>query len=104
MVVDTSALVAILLDEPEAERFGRAVADAAQAMLSAANYVELGFLARSRRRQSRAVEAFARYGKGNHPARLNFGDCFAYALAKERGKPLLLKGNGFARTDIHPAL
>ena len=52
----------------------------------------------------RAFEAFLRYGKGRHPARLNLGDCFAYALAKERGEPLLFKGDDFARTDIEPAL
>jgi ribonuclease VapC len=128
MVVDTSALVAILLDEPEAEAFGRALTATPGAALSTANYVEFGFLARSRRRQSLAevdaalgrwridvvpvsltqarlaVEAFARYGKGHHPARLNYGDCFAYALAKERGEPLLFKGDDFARTDIAAVL
>ena len=128
MVVDTSALMAILLDEPEAERFGRVVAEAPRAVLSSANYVEFGMLAYTRRNlsvaridltldrwgvtivpvspaQARlAVEAFARYGKGNHPARLNYGDCFAYALAKERGEPLLFKGEDFARTDIAAAL
>ena len=127
MVVDTSALMAILLDEPEAERFGRTVAEAPQAALSAANYVEFGMLAHTRRNlsvaridlvldrwgvtvvpvspaQARlAVEAFARYGKGLHPARLNYGDCLAYALAKERGEPLLFKGGDFSRTDVVPA-
>jgi ribonuclease VapC len=128
MVVDTSALVAILLDEPETEAFGRVLATTPGPALSTANYVEFGFLARSRRRQSLAevdaalehwrievvpvslvharlaVEAFARYGRGNHPARLNYGDCFAYALAKERGEPLLFKGDDFPLTDITPAL
>ena len=95
-------------------------------IMSAATYVELGIMARSRqgfdaavvderpgplaeyrdrarchRQQARlAVEAFAAFGKGRHPARLNYGDCFAYALAKERGEPLLFKGSDFARTDI----
>jgi ribonuclease VapC len=50
-----------------------------------------------------ALAAFARYGRGRHEAKLNFGDCFAYALAKERGDPLLFKGEDFARTDIAPA-
>ena len=51
-----------------------------------------------------AREAYRRFGKGNHPAGLNFGDCFAYALAKERDLPLLFKGDDFARTDLRPAL
>ena len=51
-----------------------------------------------------AVEAFRRFGRGRHPARLNIGDCFAYALAKRRGEPLLFKGDDFAQTDIEPAL
>lgn len=128
MVVDTSALVAILLGEPEARRFGQAIATASRVVMSAATYVEFGLLARSKRgfdtaaiddalsswhvevvavspAQARlAVEAFGKYGKGQHPARLNFGDCFAYALAKERGEPLLFKGDDFAQTDIEPAL
>lgn len=128
MVVDTSALMAILLDEPESERFARIVADTPQAVLSTGNYLEFGMLAYTRRNlsvaridltldrwgvtvapvspaQARlAVEAFARYGKGNHPARLNYVDCFAYALAKERDEPLLFKGDDFSRTDIKPVL
>jgi ribonuclease VapC len=128
MVVDTSALVAILLDEPETEAFGRVLATTPGPALSAANYVEYGFIARSRRSQSLAeveaalgrwrvevvpvslaqarlaIEAFARYGKGRHAASLNYGDCFAYALAKERGEPLLFKGDDFAQTDVAAAL
>ena len=96
--------------------------------MSAATYVELGIIARSRQgfeaaavdealarwgvcdrapspTQARlAIEAFAAFGKGLHPARLNYGDCFAYALAKERGEPLLFKGSDFARTDIVAAI
>jgi ribonuclease VapC len=53
---------------------------------------------------SRCRDAYADYGRGNHPAKLNFGDCFAYALAKLSGEPLLFKGNDFAQTDIEPAL
>jgi ribonuclease VapC len=128
MVVDTSALAAILLREPEEVAFAESIAAARRPMLSAANFVEFGILAGSRRAYPRpaveslvarwgleivpvsleqarlAVEAFARYGKGKHPAGLNHGDCFAYALAKERGEPLLFKGQDFARTDVTPAL
>jgi ribonuclease VapC len=128
MVVDTSALVAILLGEPEAARFGRAIATAGRCAMSAASYVEFGMLAAShvsfdtsavdaalRRwrievlpvtaaRARLALEAFHAFGKGRHKARLNFGDCFAYALAKERGEPLLFKGGDFALTDVAAAL
>jgi ribonuclease VapC len=128
MVVDTSALIAILLDEPEAARFGRLIATTPRCVMSAGSYVEFGMLAASRRgydaatvdaalerwqlgimpvtpAQARlALGAFHRYGKGRHAAGLNYGDCFAYALAKERGEPLLFKGDDFARTDIVPAL
>jgi ribonuclease VapC len=114
--------------ETEAEPFSRMVANDRQAVLSAANYVEFGMLAQSRRNLSTAridavlgdwgvatvpvslaqarlaVEAFARFGKGRHPAGLNYGDCFAYALAKERGEPLLFMGEDFARTDIARAV
>jgi ribonuclease VapC len=51
-----------------------------------------------------AREAYRKYGKGNHPAKLNLGDCFAYALAKARGEPLLFKGHDFRRTDVEPAI
>ncbi|MEK0082188.1 type II toxin-antitoxin system VapC family toxin [Benzoatithermus flavus] len=127
MIVDTSALVAILLDEPETVPFARLIAAASPCIMSAASYVEFGVLAASRagydalavdaalRRwkleiapvtaaQARlALDAFHRCGKGRHPAGLNFGDRFAYALAKERGEPLLFKGGDFAQTDIASA-
>jgi ribonuclease VapC len=128
MVVDTSALIAILAGEPDAVDHGRAIAGAVAPAMSAASYVELMIIALSRALAGRAeveemlkdaqielvpvsidharfaVAAFDRFGKGRHPAKLNFGDCFAYALAKERGEPLLFKGEDFARTDLVPAL
>lgn len=128
MVVDTSALAAILLGEPEEAAFATRIAEADRSLLSAASYVEFGLLAGSRRGYRRpavdemltgwglevvpvshhqaklAIEAFNQYGRGRHPARLNYGDCFAYALAKERGLALLFKGDDFARTDVLPAI
>jgi ribonuclease VapC len=128
MVVDTSVIVAILMAEPDAELLGAALASARAPMMSAASYVELLLVSLSRDIAGRAevdemladaaieivpvsleharlaVTAFERYGNGRHPARLNYGDCFAYALAKERVEPLLFKGDEFARTDIVPAL
>jgi ribonuclease VapC len=127
MVVDSSALVAILFGEPEAARFKAAIAGANTPVVSAVAFVEVAMVALSRRgftaheveqRLSQmglailpvtvvtarhAADAFARYGKGRHPAALNFGDCFAYALAKERGEPLLFEGGDFARTDVEAA-
>ncbi len=129
MVVDTSALIAILLLEPEAERFTRAIADARPRLISAANLLEAAIVIEGRLGPKaggdlddfvadvgREVEpvtsdevrvarqAYRTYGRGNHPAGLNFGDCFAYALAKTAGLPLLFKGNDFTRTDITPRL
>ena len=125
MIIDTSALVSILDQEPEAERLAYAIATAAERMLSAANLVETGIVMQVRRgdeavrdldlllaklkieivavsaRQANlARKAFQRFGRGRHPARLNFGDCFAYALAKDSGAPLLFKGEDFSQTDI----
>lgn len=129
MVIDSSAIVAILFDEPEAIPFLARMATAAVCRLSAASFVELGIVLRrdptGRRRQALdemlsafairiepvtedqarlAVDAYGRFGKGTgHPAGLNFGDCFSYALAKAVGEPLLFKGDDFARTDIEAA-
>jgi ribonuclease VapC len=125
MIVDTSAVLAILLAEPEAQRIADAIANSPVCRFPATCFLEatialLGrngeeglrdldlFLAHSRmdiapftERQARlAREAFRRYGKGRHPAKLNFGDCMSYALAKETGEDLLFKGTDFARTDI----
>jgi ribonuclease VapC len=128
IVVDTSALAAILFDEPEATTFARWITGTPRPAISAAGYVEFGLLAAASRGYGRAdvdeamahfgleivavspaqaqlaVEAFVRFGKGRHPAGLNFGDCFAYALAKELGWPLLYKGKDFARTVVTSAL
>ncbi len=128
MILDTSAVVAMLLGEAEAERFA-AVADAAEhRAISAASLLEASIIADNRSAVAAAefdrliarldVEivpftaaqarlaraAHARFGKGRHPAGLNLGDCFAYALAAERGEALLFKGEDFARTDVKAAL
>ena len=125
MIIDTSALVSILDQEPEAERLAHAIATASERMLSAANLVETGIVMQVRRgdeavrdldlllaklkieiiavsakQANLARKAFQRFGRGRHPARLNFGDCFAYALAKDSGAPLLFKGEDFPKTDI----
>lgn len=128
MIVDTSALVAILYGEPEAWDFGRLILAAPTARLSVANHLELGLVIDNQlgadgwRRADAFLEgagiviepvtleqgrlarqAFLDFGKGRHPARLNFGDCFAYALARAMDEPLLFKGNDFALTDIRSA-
>jgi ribonuclease VapC len=125
MVIDTSAIVAILFDEPERDRFTRLIDDAASRLVSAVGRVEAVCVVEGRKHEAGrervdrffrltgaeivgvtpelaefAVEAFRRFGKGRHRARLNIGDCFAYALAKTTGEPLLFKGGDFARTDI----
>jgi ribonuclease VapC len=130
MIVDSSAVIAILRDEPDAAVFARAIADAAERRLSAVNFVETAVVIDASRdpiasrrfddfisvagiavetvtqAQARiAREAYRDFGKGSgHPARLNFGDCFAYALAKSLREPLLYKGDDFSRTDIASAL
>jgi len=125
MVIDTSALVAILLDEPERQAFNQQIAADAVRLLSAATLVETTIVLTSRkglRAQAElelylakagveivpvraehaaiACDAYHLYGKGRHPAGLNFGDVFAYALAKATGEPLLFKGQDFAQTDL----
>jgi ribonuclease VapC len=124
MVVDTSALVAILLQEADADIYANAIAGATTTALSAASYVELAIVSLSRGARGRAeleatladaaidivpvtldqaraaAAAYERYGKGRHRAALNFGDCFAYALARTRGEPLLFKGTDFGLTDV----
>jgi ribonuclease VapC len=126
VIVDTSALIAILRAEPDAEAFAEAIELADSRRLSAAGYVEIGAVidragdaVASRRidellrtaaisieavteEQARiARAAFRDFGRGSgHPAKLNFGDCFAYALAETTGEPLLFKGNDFVHTDI----
>jgi ribonuclease VapC len=128
MVVDTSALVAILFREPDAERLEQSIAEAPIRLLSAVTRVELSFVIEGRKREAGradldrllqqgvfeiasvtpqqaqiAIEAFRRFGKGRHRAGLNIGDCFAYALAIATGHPLLFKGNDFTQTDVRPA-
>jgi ribonuclease VapC len=128
MIVDTSALVAILYREPEAAGFVKAIHDVELTRISVANYVELsmvveGQLGPDGMRQAEAFlrragiivepvtldhgelarQAFLDFGKGRHKAGLNFGDCFAYALAKATGEPLLFKGNDFSQTDVQAA-
>ncbi len=128
MIVDSSAILAILFEEPDAERFEDAIADAwprrmsAVALLEAAMVVEgrggagagdaLDALLKRAKIKLEPVtqehvdvarQAWRRFGKGNHPAALNFGDCFAYALAEVTGEPLLFKGEDFALTDIEAA-
>ena len=129
MVIDTSALVAILLGESDAETYAKAMDDAPLRLLSAVTRVELSFVIEGRKGEAGrvdlerllndddfevvavtpqqamiAIHAFRAYGKGRHPAGLNIGDCFSYALASATGHPLLFKGNDFVHTDIRPAL
>lgn len=125
MVLDTSALIAILAAEPEADVFADAIVDATNRMLSAGSLLETAIVIEARHgiagsekldellqaaevriepvtadQVSVARLAYRTYGKGRHPAGLNYGDCFAYALAKISGEPLLFKGEDFSRTDI----
>jgi len=128
MIVDTSVIIAILRDEPDANAFAVALNAADVRRLSAASYVEAGLVTDSNRdvllsnqldsllrrsfinlepvtvEQARiARDAYRIFGKGRHRAGLNFGDCFAYALAKDKGEPLLFKGDDFRRTDVEVA-
>lgn len=126
IVIDTSALMAILLDEPEAAGCVAALDREEEFLMSAGTLAEALIVAGRRRigldmsqlienldvqvidvtatSARKAAEAYARWGKGVHPARLNLGDCFAYALAKERNWPLLFVGDDFSQTDIASAL
>jgi ribonuclease VapC len=129
MIIDTSAIVAILRQEPEARRFAEAIEAAPVRRISATTYVEIGAVIDGARdpvasrlvdevlatagiiiepvtaAQARiAREAYRDFGKGSgHAAGLNFGDCFAYALAKATGEPLLFKGDDFSHTDVTTA-
>lgn len=129
MVLHTSAILAMLFDEPEADEFERLVESDPMVLVSAVSRVEAAFVVEGRKgdagriRLNRFFElvpaevvpvdanqaeiacaAFRRYGKGRHPANLNFGDVFAYALAKTTGEPLLFKGNDFSQTDLASAV
>ena len=128
MVIDTSAVLAILRNEPERRRFNQAIEADATRLMSVASFVEASmvmearhgydgirdldlFLARAEielvpvdvNQSHIARQAFRRYGKGRHQAALNFGNCFTYALAKTTEEPLLFKGNDFSQTDIEAA-
>ncbi len=125
MVIDTSAFVAIVLGEPEAAAFDERIRSATTRRVSVATWVEVATVLTSRlgvdartvlerleeeyrldlvpvdQAQMRiAGEAMVRFGKGQHPARLNYGDCFAYALSLSSGEPLLFKGDDFSKTDV----
>ena len=125
MILDTSAVVAILYREPEAAAYVQRIHDAEICRISVASYVELSMVIENQlgsegmrqaepffRRAGIVVEpvtidqgelarqAFLDFGKGRHKAGLNFGDCFSYALAKAMGEPLLFKGNDFGQTDV----
>jgi len=130
VIVDSSALMAIVLDEPDADALLRALSRTQDRKISAATWVEVHLVVESLGQHPAVASRFedlmlrlkldivavdvnmawiARranltYGKGRHPARLNFGDCFSYALAKHTGEPLLFKGNDFSQTDIVQAL
>jgi ribonuclease VapC len=125
MVIDTSALVAVFLAEPERQRLLNLIIEAPIRLISAANVLETGIVLEAKRGEAAGREfdlfvvranleivsvdgeqielarsAWRKYGKGRHPAGLNFGDCFAYALARFSGEPLLAKNMDFAQTDI----
>lgn len=130
MIIDTSAIVSIMFDEPGHERFVDAISQASVVRLSAASYVELGAVIDRRgtavlsrqldhllaqlgveiapvdaRQAQIARQAYRDYGRGSgHAAGLNFGDCFAYALAADLDDELLWKGDDFGHTDVRPAL
>lgn len=127
LVIDTSVFIAILVREPEAADFSTVIRSHRYRLMSAASYVECAMVAgrwrdgrtdldawaQSRKIDiapvdhaiaQRAADAFALYGKGRHPAALNFGDCFSYALAMSLDAPLLFKGNDFSKTNVVPAL
>jgi ribonuclease VapC len=125
VIVDSSAILAILFNEPDAAVYAAAIASAQSCRISAANYVEAAVVTESQspaagarqfdtfmRRSGIVIEpvteehallarqAYADFGKGRHPAGLNFGDCFSYALAMASAEPLLFKGNDFSQTDV----
>ena len=129
MVVDTSALIAILFGEPETESFVQALTDDPKKMISAFNALESAIVIEAKKGEAGgreldlllhrarieivalnvdqveiALTTWRKYGKGKHPAGLNIGDCCAYALAKYSGEPLLFKGKDFSQTDIRSVI
>jgi ribonuclease VapC len=128
MIIDTSAIVAILFNEDDAQIYARAITRADSCRISAATFVETAIVveAQTRNNGGRQLDAFIRragiaiepvteeqahiarqafidFGKGRHPAGLNYGDCFSYALSKATREPLLFKGKDFAKTDLSAA-
>ena len=128
MIVDTSAVLAVLFGEPDAEHYERTIAGASRCRMSVASFLETAIVLESRtgteagheldfflerapieltpvapEHAQAARRAWRRFGKGNHPAGLNFGDCFSYALAAVTDEPLLFKGRDFSLTDIEAA-
>ena len=128
MIVDASAIVAVLWAEPDAKRYTDALEGSPRSRMSVVNYLEAAIVLESRggpssareldhfierakieltpvtvRQGELARDAWRRYGKGRRPRGLNLGDCFAYALAIDTGEPLLFKGDDFTRTDVVPA-
>ena len=128
MIIDSSALCAILFDEPDAARYAAAIAAAETRRVSAVNLLETAIVVESRggppggsqldalieraaievvpvtvTQVAAARTAWRRFGKGNHPAGLNLGDCLAYALSQTNREPLLFKGRDFVHTDIETA-
>jgi ribonuclease VapC len=128
MIVDTSAVIAVLFNENDAPIYAKAIAKADPCRMSAATFVEVSIVVEVQTKStgSRQLDAFMRragitiepvteehahlarqaftdFGKGRHPAGLNYGDCFSYALAKATGEPLLFKGKDFAKTDLASA-
>jgi ribonuclease VapC len=129
VIVDTSAVLSILFNEDDAAEYSRAISRADSLRMSAANFVEAGIVVDAQTQNDgrqqfdkfirhagiiiepvteeqahAARQAYVDFGKGRHPAGLNFGDCFAYALAKVTGEPLLFKGADFQRANIKAAL
>jgi len=129
VIVDSSALIAVILSEPDEERFAAAMLRHGAPRMSAANWLEAAMVIDSRKLPTgrirfddvvarlcisvlpvtaeiatRARQAHNDFGRGQHPARLNYGDCLAYATASVMGEPLLFKGRDFSQTDIEPAL
>ena len=128
MILDTSAIIAVLFDEDDAETFAQAITRADSCRLSAATFLETAIVveAQTKNNGGRQLDAFIRragiaiepvteeqahiarqafidFGKGRHPAGLNYGDCFSYALSKATREPLLFKGKDFAKTDLTAA-
>jgi ribonuclease VapC len=129
VIVDASALLAVVLNEADGERFAETIASASKARMPAPTWFEAALVVDARgddlashrfgdavrilgieliaftpEHAASAREARRLYGRGRHPARLNLGDCLVYGVAKSQGEPLLFKGNDFAQTDIEPAL